>query len=77
MDKRALYATMATQLGQYADQDQIMAEQNPTLWQRTREIDDWLVLYRDDDRVSVERYRQWCTALVEIYAGATQQQATA
>jgi hypothetical protein len=66
--KEQLYADLVFDLVIVWKRDEILLEKKPDLWQRVRIIDDWLYRYRDDPRLSVERFHEQCQKLREIYA---------
>lgn len=71
MTKNALYLTLTNQLSPVWKQDAILLEEDLALWNAARRIDDWLVHYQDDDRVSVEQYARNCERLLAIYRTTT------
>ena len=72
MTKTDLYDVMAQQLAPYWERDSQFRdeeEQRGTtgVWSQAREIDDWLVQYREDERVSVSQYARNCERLLALY----------
>jgi len=65
--KAAIYATMADALVDKADMDAALMDSDPTCWQQIRDLDDWLVLYRKDDRVGLEQYKKNCDRMLDCY----------
>lgn len=72
MTKSDLYTAMAEKLAPLWERDIVLLDVETTtgrrdLWTYARTIDDWLVTYRDDDRVGVEQYAKNCDRLLNLY----------
>lgn len=71
MTKTELYDEMATTLAPYWERDGVLLDVEldggSSVWTQARDIDAWLVLYREDDRVGVEQYAKNCHRLVDLY----------
>jgi len=71
--KRDLYEAMATQLAPLWERDLQLCEAEEAsgvvgAWTQARVLDDWLVQYREDDRVSVGQYARNCERFIALYA---------
>lgn len=69
-DKQHLYATISDQIAAASETDEYLAEHDPATWHLIREIDDWLIRWRDDDRVKIGQYQRQCERLGVLYAQA-------
>ena len=67
-DKTSCYAALATAAPSWLRRDEQLLETDPQTWELVRVIDDWLVLYRGDDRVGVDQYQRQCQRLALLYA---------
>lgn len=78
--KHQLYLTLSEKISSLWTYDEHLLDADPETWQLTRTLDDWLVEYREDDRVGVEQYARNCERLRVIYenaVNAAQQQGAA
>jgi len=67
MTKPEHYAALCEHLASQWAHDARLSEEAPELWEQAREIDRWLVQYRDDARVSEEQFERNCRRLVGLY----------
>lgn len=67
MDKQQLYLTMVEQLYGMSSVDVWLMENEPGTWEQARQIDDFLVTYVNDDRVSVQQFERNVQRLLTLY----------
>lgn len=65
--KHTLYLTLTTHLAPLWQQDKQLMEADPAAWHLSRQIDDWLVNFMTDDRVSVVQYERNINRLLALY----------
>jgi hypothetical protein len=65
--KHRLYLTLTERLALLQHQDENLLDTDPESWHLARQIDDWLRLYMDDDRVSRAQYARNCERLLALY----------
>jgi hypothetical protein len=66
-EKQQVYEMVANALIFFAEKDTQLFEISSPQWHQVREIDDWLVQYREDDRVGVEQYERVARKLLCLY----------
>lgn len=68
-EKQHQYLMLSQTLSSFSSADEQLSIDHPNTWALARTIDDWLVLYINDDRVNIMQYERNVRKLLAIYGG--------